>query len=446
VSLSQILPFSFYLNFLVNYLAVLYHSHHGFIILHTLSQLKSGELAGIQRLKLSENLTSFPLEILSLADSLEILDLSNNQLTSLPLELAQLKKLKILFASNNQFEVLPEVLGQLPHLEMVGFKANKIHSVPEYSLPAQLRWLILTDNQIKTLPNSLGERPRLQKLALAGNCLTHLPQSMSQLDNLELVRISANQLTECPEQLLSLPKLAWFAFAGNPFSQTNSAIQSVPVLPSSSFSLQDVLGQGASGVISKATWNNKKQTDFPKDIAVKVFKGEVTSDGYPDDELQACLKVGNHPNVVQSLAQVNEDGYLALIMNLIPSHFRNLGLPPCFNSCTRDTFSPDFTLSVEHIDKIVKQMEEVFVHLHSNQVCHGDLYAHNTLYDEEANIIFGDFGAASMYHMLTEAQQACIKQIEHRALCHFIDDLLSICAEDNRDKKTFDLLKQKLSH
>ena len=65
--------------------------------MHTLSQLKSGELAGIEHLALSDNLTSFPLEILSLADSLEILDLYNNQLTSLPEELAQLKKLKIIF-------------------------------------------------------------------------------------------------------------------------------------------------------------------------------------------------------------------------------------------------------------------------------------------------------------------------------------------------------------
>jgi len=46
--------------------------------LHTLSELKSGELSGIKRLSLAEHITSFPLEILSLADSLEILDLSNN--------------------------------------------------------------------------------------------------------------------------------------------------------------------------------------------------------------------------------------------------------------------------------------------------------------------------------------------------------------------------------
>lgn len=424
--------------------AFLYHSKYGFIILHSLSQLKSGELTGIQHLKLSENLTEFPLEILSLADSLEILDLSDNHLNALPDDFSQLHKLKIFFASNNNFESLPEVLGQCPNLEMIGFKSNVISHVPANSLPLKLRWLILTNNLIETLPDSLGERPRLQKLALAGNRLTRLPQTMAQLSNLELLRISANGLTECPDQLLNLPKLAWFAFAGNPFCQSHIAVESVPEVASSSYSLQQVLGQGASGVISKAAWH-QPQAAFPNDIAVKVFKGEVTSDGYPKDELQACLKVGNHPYLVQSLAQVNEDGYLALIMNLIPSHYRNLGLPPCFNSCTRDTFWPDFTLTISQIDKIVAQMESVFEHLHENQVCHGDLYAHNTLFDEQANIIFGDFGAASMYHMLTTKQQQQIKQVEHRALEHFIDDLLSICRKEDRNSEEFLLLKQKIS-
>ena len=411
--------------------------------MHTLSQLKSGELTGIKRLTLSDNLTAFPLEILSLASSLEILDLSNNQLTTLPAEIAQLTKLKILFASNNQFVTLPEVLGQCPNLEMVGFKSNQINQVPENSLPVKLRWLILTDNRLEVLPDSLGERPRLQKLALAGNCLTELPQTMSQCHNLELVRISANRLTACPEQLFSLPKLAWFAFSGNPFSQSDVSIDNVPQLASSSYTLQNVLGQGASGVISKAVWN-EQQTQFPDEIAVKVFKGEVTSDGYPEDELQACLKVGNHPSLVQSLAQVKEDGYLALIMNLIPAHYANLGLPPCFNSCTRDTFPTDFSLSISQIDKIVTQMEDVFAHLHDNQVCHGDLYAHNTLFDVDANIIFGDFGAATMYHMLTDTQQAQVKQIEHRAFVHFIDDLLGVCVEADQGSEAFKRLKLRI--
>ncbi len=409
--------------------------------MHSLSQLRAGELVGVTRLTLSENLTEFPLEILSLADSLEILDLSNNQLSTLPAEIAHLHKLKIFFASNNRFDTMPEALGRCPELEMIGFKANQIVHVPENALPPKLRWLILTDNCIETLPDSLGLRPRMQKLALAGNRLTSLPQTMRHLENLELLRISANQLTECPNQLLDLPKLAWFAFAGNPFCRTDISIDSVPHVASSRFTLQNVLGQGASGGISKAVWNEAQQ-DFQNDIAVKVFKGEVTSDGYPQDELNACLKVGNHPNLVQSLAQVNEPGFLALIMNLIPSHYKNLGLPPNFDTCTRDTFPAGFTLTIGHIDTIVKQMRDVFEHLHANQVCHGDLYAHNTLYDEDANIIFGDFGAASMYHMLSDEQQAKIEQIEQRALDFFIDDLLSICTEEDRDSARFHALKQ----
>lgn len=395
--------------------------------MQTLNQLKTGQLKGITRLALSEELTHFPMEILSLADSLEILDLSNNKLTELPQELVQLKKLRIIFASNNQFKILPEVLGQCENLEMIGFKSNNISYVAHNALPIKLRWLILTDNQLVTLPDSLGERPRLQKLALAGNKLESLPSNMQQLHNLELLRISANNLSQCPEQLLDLPKLAWFAFAGNPFSYADLQIESVPHMPSASYKLHQVLGQGASGVISKASWNTA-QPNLPSHVAVKVFKGQVTSDGYPEDELQVCLKVGGHNNLIKPLAQVKEENYLALIMALIPDHYLNLGLPPSLDSCTRDTFKQGFTLTTTQISKIINQMHNVFEHLHNNQVCHGDLYAHNTLFDEDANIIFGDFGAASMYHMLSEHQQIQIKRIEQRALNHFIDDMQSLLA------------------
>ena len=397
--------------------------------MHTLSQLNAGELKGITRLSLSENLTEFPLAILSLADTLEILDLSNNKLSTLPNEITQLHKLKIVFASNNCFDTLPAILGKCQNLEMIGFKSNQIKRVPAQALPDKLRWLILTDNKIETLPARVGECSRLQKLALAGNQLTTLPRTLHKLKNLELLRISANKLTVCPDQLLNLPKLAWFAFAGNPFCQSSLHIQSVPSIESSSYRLKNILGQGASGVIHQAHWN-QSQTQFPENIAVKVFKGEVTSDGYPQDELQACLKVGDHPNLVQSLAQVEAPDTLSLIMALIPEQYKNLGLPPCLQSCTRDRFTEGFSLSIKQVEKIIKQMKNVFTHLHDNKVCHGDLYAHNTLLDDKANIIFGDFGAASMYHMLNTVQQQKIKLIESRALQHFIDDLYSVCRDN----------------
>ena len=408
--------------------------------MHTLEQLKSGQLKGIKRLKLSEDLTEFPLEILDLADSLEILDLSGNQLSELPEELSQLTNLRIIFASNNQFTHLPDVLGSLPKLEMVGFKTNQIKTVSEQSLPIQLCWLILTDNAIEVLPSSLGERPRLQKLALAGNKIRVLPESMENLSNLELVRLSANQLTEFPELLIKLPKLAWLAFAGNPFCKHPSSLNSVPAISSQCYSLNQVLGQGASGVISHANWLNR-DFDFPQEVAVKVFKGEVTSDGYPHDELEACLQAGYHSNLVKSIAQVDEENYLALVMELIPSNYYNLGLPPTLESCTRDTFNEGFKLSIAQINSITEQMIDVFEHLHANKVCHGDLYAHNTLVNEQGQMIFGDFGAATIYGYLTEEQQQGIRRIEARALKYFIEDLLTVCAASDINSELYKKLE-----
>ena len=97
--------------------------------MHTLEQLRAGELCGARHLKLSENLAVFPPEILSLKETLEVLDLTGNQLSMLPGELAGFSKLRIIFCSENRFTELPEVLGRCPSLTMVGFKANRIATV-----------------------------------------------------------------------------------------------------------------------------------------------------------------------------------------------------------------------------------------------------------------------------------------------------------------------------
>jgi tRNA A-37 threonylcarbamoyl transferase component Bud32 len=87
-------------------------------------------------------------------------------------------------------------------------------------------------------------------------------------------------------------------------------------------------------------------------------------------------------------------------------------------------------------------MQDVFNHLHENQVSHGDLYAHNILFDQQANIIFGDFGAATMHHMLIDLQQVKIKQIEQRALSYLIHDLLGVCVEYDQNSEPYNDLQQ----
>ncbi|WP_199524842.1 leucine-rich repeat-containing protein kinase family protein [Pseudoalteromonas sp. bablab_jr011] len=395
------------------------------LILNTLEELKSGALQGCTRLQLVEALTDFPKEIYTLANTLEILDLSNNQLSNLPDDFHTLKNLKRLFLSFNQFKHIPKVLKQCPNLIMVAFKGNQICEFAEHSLPRNIEWLILTDNQIKALPESFGEYSKLKKLALAGNQLTALPESMSACHELELVRLSANRLSHIDNWLLELPKLAWLAFSGNDFNRSDS-------LESEQFSeigldeldVKQQIGQGASGFIHLAHWQQRP-------IALKLFKGNITSDGYPLDELNCCLQANEHPNLIKALGYINEPSQLGLVMELIGEGFRNLGLPPSFDTCTRDTFENGCQYSPEFVLKVVKQMSSTLAHLHKNHVSHGDIYAHNSMINDNADLLFGDFGAATDLSQLVPYQQQCMHGIEIRALGYFIEDLLTVVSNEN---------------
>lgn len=99
--------------------------------MHTLAQLQSGLLKGATKITMSCGLHDFPTELYSLADTLEILDLSGNNLSTLPADFYRLHQLKILFLSNNLFKVFPEVLGRCKQLDIIGFKANLIETISE---------------------------------------------------------------------------------------------------------------------------------------------------------------------------------------------------------------------------------------------------------------------------------------------------------------------------
>lgn len=374
------------------------------------------------RIKLAANLKKFPDELFQLAEHLETLDLADNQLNQLPKDFGRFKKLRILFLSNNQFQHIPAVLADCPALEMIAFKNNGITEFGEDVLPIDTRWLILTGNQIKQLPESIGKLHRLQKLALGGNQIRKLPDSMRHCKNLELARLSANQLQTLPDWLLELPKLAWLAFAGN--TMPRSVVSStVPNTNMSDIQLKEKIGEGASGIIYAAHWRDQAQ------VAVKLFKGAITSDGYPQDELDCCLQVGEHPHLIQVLAQVDDEDQLGMVMELIPSTYCNLGLPPSLASCTRDTFSEGTVFNPSEILCISTQMCNTLAHLHQCSVSHGDVYAHNIMIDSQASVLFGDFGAASDLSRLPAKQQLAMQKVEVRAFGCLIEDLLSNCSE-----------------
>lgn len=391
--------------------------------MQSLLALQSGQLKGSVSLKLSENLTEFPIEIFDLADTLEVLDLSFNKLSTLPADFGRLKKLKIFFCSENLFTVMPEQLADCPLLDIVGFKSNLITSVPAKSLNTNLRWLILTNNNVAELPKEIGLCTRLQKLMLSGNRLSTLPEELSNCQHLSLLRIAANKLHELPQWITQLPKLSWIAFSGNNFSKT-PAVETLSLINWHDLEISHLLGEGASGVISKA---NRTIGDETQEVAVKIFKGNVTSDGLPEDEMTAYIAAGYHPGLVNLIGQIahHPDEKKGLVMDLIPHHFYNLGNPPSLESCTRDVFPPDRKLSEKQIIGIAKTIASLAAQLHEAGIMHGDLYAHNTLVDDEGSTLFGDFGAASFYDKNAK-MAAALERIEVSAYGYLLDDLLSL--------------------
>lgn len=391
----------------------------------TLARIEAGQLTGLTRLDLSCGLREFPQAIFDLADTLEVLNLSGNALTSLPEDLHRLHKLQVLFCSDNQFTELPTCIGRCISLRMVGFKANRIVSVPAQALPPHLRWLILTDNCIEQLPDELGDCTEMQKLMLAGNRLTVLPD-LSRLERLELLRISANQLPKLPDWLMTLPSLAWLAYAGNPLPQGFAAPIVEPPTQAIGWTqlhLLEVLGQGASGIIHRA-----RRTDG-HEVAVKLYKGEVTSDGSPLDEMRACLHAGLHANLIPLEGRVYDhpQGTQALVMTLIDSAYLNMAGPPSLVSCSRDVYPEGFALSIEAVRKMTAAIASVGAHLHGLGIAHGDLYAHNLLYQPDGRCLLGDFGAATFYPHDGQPMAQALERIEVRAFGILLGEWLAHC-------------------
>ncbi|MEJ6818828.1 protein kinase [Pseudomonas sp. LF-5] len=395
--------------------------------MHTLAQLRAGELSGITRLDLSCGLTEFPAEIFDLADTLEILNLSGNALSRLPDDLHRLKRLRVLFCSDNQFTELPACLGQCAALTMIGFKANAIVDVPAAALPPLLRWLILTDNHIETLPDALGERPHLQKLMLAGNRLQALPAALSGCHRLELIRIAANRLTELPQWLLTLPSLTWLAYAGNPLETEAdaSALDATPSIDWSALRLEQQLGEGASGVISRALWQRDDGAAQP--VAVKLYKGEMTSDGSPLHEMNACITAGLHPNLIRVEGRISAhpDDQQGLVMQLIDPSYRNLASLPSLASCSRDVYAEDCRFSADVALRIAQGVASAAEHLHRQGITHGDLYGHNILLNEHGDCLLGDFGAASFHATTDTLETRALQRLEVRAFGVLLGELLA---------------------
>ena len=224
-----------------------------------------------------------------------------------------------------------------------------------------------------------------------------------------------------------MPCLSWVAFGGNPVSTILNINENIETIDWNNITLCEKLGEGASGVVHKGIWKKDNSEIL---VAIKLFKGVATSDGLPEDEMKASIHTGRHPNSTKVHGKlINCPMGLGLVLELIDPSFKILGLPPSFDTITRDTYPEDKKLELNHLISIAKGVASVCSHLHSRGISHGDLYAHNILIYEGKSLL-SDFGAASFYNP-SSGHAKSIEGIEVRAFGCLLEEIINLTLKNS---------------
>lgn len=341
-------------------------------------------------------LTEVPSQLLNLR-RLRSLDLSHNRLSSLPVGFgAAFPELQVLFLTSNSFSgpleassPLAAELRALTKLRMVAFRENQLTLVGANVFRPSVEWLILTSNAITSVAQV---PPKVRKLMLSNNLLSALPGGLDEsLTSLELLRLANNRIPAATLRALphKIGSLKWFAAADNPpfdFWKAKNVKE---------FTLDDAetatlirelkngrrLGEGSAGVSYMTQYKGGA-------VIYKQFKSTLSSDGRIESEiaLAVSLRAKGESNaaldgLLQEVVGITHTP-LGVLYKYNQSHsgWKNVARPPSFESCTRDVYPAGYKLSLSAATRTLLDVAKAARELHRRLVCHGDLYGHNILH------------------------------------------------------------------
>ena len=142
--------------------------------------------------------------VFSMVQQIEILDVSFNQMETLPDEIGLLKKMTIFNCACNALTQIPSSIGRLRKLKELKLNGNKVSTLPiEIRDCHRLCKLYLNENRLETLPDSIGDCSNLSEINLQNNSLHSLPFSLVKLkETLQVLKLENNeQLSIIPSQM-----------------------------------------------------------------------------------------------------------------------------------------------------------------------------------------------------------------------------------------------------
>ena len=183
------------------------------------------ELSKLQTLSLGTNLLESVPSAIGDLPALRDLSLNGNQLTSLPPAIGQLSTLETLRVAFNDLTSVPSFVADLDNLLWLDLRANDIGVLPPalFALPA-LGALEVSQNPLGAMPTAIGDLAALEWLDWGNNDLASVPTEVGQLHQLQMLKLDGNQLTSLPTSVGTLTALERLVLVGNQLVHVPAAV------------------------------------------------------------------------------------------------------------------------------------------------------------------------------------------------------------------------------
>ncbi|CAJ0966475.1 unnamed protein product [Ranitomeya imitator] len=132
-------------------------------------------------------------------------DLSRNRLSEIPAEICNYVSLESLNLYQNCVRYVPEATLNLQALTFLNLSRNQLTSLPGHVCSLPLKVLIASNNKLDSLPGEISHLRLLTELDVSCNEIQTLPQQIGKLESLRDLNIRRNHLVRLPEELAELP-------------------------------------------------------------------------------------------------------------------------------------------------------------------------------------------------------------------------------------------------